>query len=187
MDISSHAFSKFDKHLSIFKDVPVRFLEVGSYRGVSAQYLLDNFLTHPESHLDIIEPCHQPSPYSVGDNNKTLIDNLQAYPNVNIITKKSRYMGALEEDTYDFVYLDGSHKNPFVLEDCISAFHVLKIGGLCGIDDHSHYFIEVIQNVNIFTLLYQSYIDIVAVESLDHTPGSIIQLWFRKTKRPLDY
>ena len=46
---------EFDKFLSCYKDKPCKFLEIGSYEGMSAIWMLNNVLTHEESRLWCID------------------------------------------------------------------------------------------------------------------------------------
>ena len=39
-------------------------------------------------------------------------------------------------NSYDFIYIDGSHRSPDVLEDGILCFRLLKAGGIMIFDDY---------------------------------------------------
>jgi predicted O-methyltransferase YrrM len=39
--------------------------------------------------------------------------------------------------SYDFIYIDGSHKAADVLEDAVLSFRLLKVGGLLIFDDYA--------------------------------------------------
>lgn len=134
----------FEKHLAEFVGKPkVRFLEVGSYEGRSALWMLENVLTGPGSHIDCVDPW---------ENNGELpgveMDAVHAIFAVNIepyslranVTRET-LIGAIRFASdnlcgnYDFVYIDGSHRAADVLTDSAIAWQLLKVGGIMAWDD----------------------------------------------------
>ncbi len=41
-----------------------------------------------------------------------------------------------QNEKFDLIYIDGSHKAPDVLADSVNAFHLLRVGGLLIFDDY---------------------------------------------------
>jgi hypothetical protein len=128
----------FSRNLSVYRDVPSKFIEIGSFEGRSSTWLLDNVLTHPKSHLTCIDPCHA----EYGDK---FFYNLSSH----IESQKCRIMAETsqvalpkllcEQDrcSYDFVYVDGDHHSEAVLRDAVMAFPLVKVGGIIAFDDYN--------------------------------------------------
>ena len=119
----------FEKHLSSFRGRPANFLEIGTYEGRSATWLLDNILTNHGSRLICIDRVQQPS----------LKANLEA---TGALSKVAFYAGLsrdglmkLPANVFDFAYVDGSHSACDVLEDAVLVFRKIKIGGIIAFDD----------------------------------------------------
>ena len=64
---------EFDKFLSCYKDKPCKFLEIGSYEGMSAIWMLDNVLTHQDSRLWCIDAWAE----WTGDAFSTFVNNIK--------------------------------------------------------------------------------------------------------------
>src|SRR5687767_4882149 len=61
----------FDQMLAAYRGRKAQFLEIGSFEGASALWVLDRILTHPESSLTCVDNDHL-------GRGKSLIHNLQA-------------------------------------------------------------------------------------------------------------
>lgn len=117
------------------------FLEVGSYEGQSALWFLRNLLTHPTSKLLCVDTWHagEDMPYVEDDKLiTTFLNNIDPYrANCGIMRGDSKaVLPKLEPDTYDMIYIDGSHTAPNVLADSVLAWPLLKVGGICIWDDY---------------------------------------------------
>jgi predicted O-methyltransferase YrrM len=120
----------FERFLSPLKGQPCRLLEIGTHEGRSASWLIDNIASHPLSLLETIDICE----------NEKLRPNLAATGQP---SKAIFHLGASVEvlrrlsfDTYDFIYVDGSHSTVNVLEDAVHAFRLLKTGAIMAFDDY---------------------------------------------------
>lgn len=139
---------------------PRRILEIGSYEGRSACWLIET-LANPGQHLDIhcvdswaggIE--HQEGGIAAANMNEV---EERFARNIRALTKAKREQGMtlgvaahkglswqvlpklLSEGLtsyFDFIYIDGSHQAPDVLTDAVLAFHLLRIGGILCFDDY---------------------------------------------------
>lgn len=109
----------------------VQYLEIGVYEGRSLMWVLDRVLTDPSSRatgIDIFVP----------DN---LTHNLAASGAADRVTMR---IGASQlelrtlSDSFDVVYIDGSHTAHDVLEDMVLAWRLLEPGGIMILDDYEH-------------------------------------------------
>ena len=119
----------------------IRALEVGSFEGRSACWLLENVLTGTAAHLDCVDTFTAPV--------ETVVDHLDARGlrarfDANIAPWRERVTVHVDESAnvlrsltgpYDFIYIDGSHLAPDVLADAVLAWLLLKSGGIMIFDD----------------------------------------------------
>ena len=126
----------FEHHLSKYAGKPCNFLEIGSFEGRSAIWMLENILTNPESRLVCIDRWAS----WTNDSFLRLSKNLYASGHkdkVDIIKGKSQdYTRLLPKNSFDFIYVDGDHSPQAVLQDAIICFSLLKIGGIMALDDY---------------------------------------------------
>ncbi|NMO22185.1 class I SAM-dependent methyltransferase [Pyxidicoccus fallax] len=112
----------------------VQALEIGSFEGRSAIWLLENVLTHPTSGLVCVDLFDS-------DYVKLFDENIAASGAAGRVTKRPGRSGAVlrtlpPEPTYDFIYVDGSHRAFDVLEDAVLSWPLLKPGGWMIFDDY---------------------------------------------------
>lgn len=138
-----------------FKGKPnLRFLEVGCFEGRATVWLLENILIHKSATIDTIDTFE--GGMEVGEDGAHVNRNVQKnyFDNIAPFEKKvytwkgeSAFLlrgGAklipgdirFNLGSYDFIYIDGSHKSPQVLEDSILAWRLLKVGGILIWDDY---------------------------------------------------
>jgi predicted O-methyltransferase YrrM len=108
----------------------IRGLEIGTFEGRSAIWFLRQILTDPTSDLICIDPRPKPC----------WQENLARYgPRVRLI-KESSHLALRDREfspeSFDFAYLDGSHRACHVLEDAVLVFRLLKPGGIMIFDDY---------------------------------------------------
>lgn len=137
------------KHLSVYKDKsPLNFLEVGTFEGRSATWLLDNILTHENSKIFCCDtwegsPEHEKMNVSIDGTYERFMKNVKPYGNRVVVLKgKSQQMlRLLPYEMYDFAYIDGSHTASDVLEDSVLVWGLVKPGGIICWDDYfwSHF------------------------------------------------
>lgn len=134
VDWFSNNIPLWKKHLKKFKDKTTIALEVGSYEGRSASWLLENILTHNNSRIFCIDN------FSEGTYNQ-YIANMVKYKNkvktlVGNSSEMLKHMDILKHE-FDIIYIDANHHSRHVLEDAILSFAVLKVGGILIFDDNT--------------------------------------------------
>ena len=137
-------------NLARFEHLPgLHFLEIGSFEGLSACWLLNNILTHESSTLTCIDTFdfagqgsfaiqHQAS--ETMSIEERFDHNIQLTGSANKVRKIVGYsrdaLRSLPFSEYDFIYIDGSHAAADVLEDTVLSWPLLKKGGLLTFDDY---------------------------------------------------
>jgi len=109
----------------------LKFLEIGAFEGRTSVWLLDNVLTGKGCTLTCVD-VNPP---------ENLKHNLSYHKDKAILVKTFSHEWLYEElvdggGIYDFVYIDGDHNAPGVLEDAVLAWRALKIGGIMYFDDY---------------------------------------------------
>jgi predicted O-methyltransferase YrrM len=105
-------------------------IEIGIFEGRTTLWFLENILNHETSHITCIDPNFRP----------VFLKNISEYQNkVSVLRERSQL--ALRGQTFapnsiDFIYVDGYHVAPGVLEDAILSFRLLKVGGVLIFDDY---------------------------------------------------
>lgn len=120
-------------------------IEIGSYEGQSTIWTIANLLKHPDSHIHCIDHFaggieHEPDiAKSLRGRFDANIAETGAGTKVHVHQGLSRdgLMTLRQQGVQaDFIYVDGSHQGPDVLEDLILSFRLLKVGGLIICDDY---------------------------------------------------
>lgn len=112
----------------------LRFLEIGSYEGRSALWLLENVLTEPTAGLSCIDT------WSSGETERRFDRNLAASGHSDQLRKIKapswQALPHLAAASLDFAYIDGSHEAADVLEDGLMVLRRMKPGGIILFDDY---------------------------------------------------
>jgi predicted O-methyltransferase YrrM len=106
-------------------------------------WLLDNLLTHTDSTLIDIDTFSSDGDLA-GANFDTVKElyyhNLSECPNAHkhkiLIGKSENILPTLEENSFDLIYVDGSHLKKDVAIDARLSFKLCKPGGLIFFDDY---------------------------------------------------
>ncbi|GGL41529.1 class I SAM-dependent methyltransferase [Caulobacter rhizosphaerae] len=152
LDFTSDWFSGDEVWRSLLtRYQPRRFLEIGSYEGRAACFLIQERARQRPIELHCIDTWlggveHEPSAMSAVearfDHNIALAVS-GAVHRVDFHKHKSQSKIALwnllaagKADYFDFIYVDGSHQAPDALSDAVMSFHLLRPGGLLIFDDY---------------------------------------------------
>lgn len=134
---------------------PTRVLEIGSYEGASASYLIENAQSDSlELHcVDTWEGGieHKDDGFAASEmnqvekrfHNNTLCAITRSQKQINLVVHKGNSGNELAklislgfDGYFDFIYVDGSHQAPDVLLDAVLGFKLLKVNGIMAFDDY---------------------------------------------------
>jgi len=124
----------WEEHLGPLRDRPnLRYLEVGTFEGMSAIWMLKHVLTAASSLAEGVDPYFDEAVKARAQKNL-------AHAGVAARFKLHQGLSAdllprLEAASYDVVYVDGSHTADDVLADAVLCWLLLKPGGLLVFDD----------------------------------------------------
>jgi hypothetical protein len=148
------------KILAPYVGEPVSYLEIGVWEGRSMIWMLDNVLTHEGARAVGVDI----------DIKSRYTENLRLSGSCakvkNIRGRSQEVMRDLPRESYDLIYIDGSHVAQDVTIDAVLAFDLLKDGGLIIFDDYemfSHWAkgIRTKSGVDVFLLGYRPRLDVV--------------------------
>ena len=116
------------KHLSGFKGKPgINYLEIGTFEGRSALWMVENIFTHPTSKLTIIDAFLE-------NNYKRFLANIALSGEASRFHILSGFSTQKIRDvpfnSIDVAYIDGSGKGIVMLADIVNTWNVVKLGGV---------------------------------------------------------
>ncbi len=136
---------------------PKKILEVGSYEGASACYLIDKLAGNDtELELHCIDTWEGGIEHKLNGSAQADMANVENRFDFNIKLSSSNAKNKAtvikhkdfsdiclcqlicegKKNYFDFIYIDGSHQAPDVLCDAVLAFRLLKVGGHMAFDDY---------------------------------------------------
>lgn len=123
------------------------FLEIGCFEGRATLWLFQNILTGQFNRMTVVDTFE--GGMEVGSKDLHFTENLFINFQENLMPYldkirvfKGKSQEVLREDRYfrdtkfDFIYIDGSHRSPEILEDTMLSWGMLKKGGLMVFDDY---------------------------------------------------
>lgn len=146
VDWFSEQIPWWEEQLARLKGKPnLHFLEIGSFEGRSAVWLLENILTDVSSSLTCIDtfggsPEHENTALHISEIEKHFRHNIKECGSEGKVIVKKGFsrdiLPTLMPNLYDCIYIDGSHKAFDVLEDAVLSKLLLKKGGIIIFDDY---------------------------------------------------
>jgi predicted O-methyltransferase YrrM len=130
----------FSRHIPVWKDLfgkfnPQTALEIGSYEGRSAEWLLDNI---PGLELTCIDAWDNNQPcYGLDNESAEKIFDAKVGGRAKKLKGDSGEILRSLKEEYDFIYIDGNHSASAVLEDMVLSFRLLKKNGVMICDDYT--------------------------------------------------
>ena len=133
----------FERLLAEFKGKPnLQFLEIGSFCGNSAAWVLQNILTDPSCKLTCVDPwngnvAHET--FSFAEVEAAFDQQLETYRGKLIKQKmySEDYLMKNRDKQFDFIYIDGDHMPQAFMLDALLSWELLKPGGVMAIDDYA--------------------------------------------------
>lgn len=127
----------WEKQLLHLKGKPLTFLEIGTFEGRSALWLLENVLTHKDSRLYCVDKWSGAAGSVVY---KRFLKNIAPYKDKVVVLKglSSAMLRGIKKEMFDFVYIDASKHSQNVMEEAVLSFPLIKPGGLIVFDDYTH-------------------------------------------------
>lgn len=135
---------KWMKWLAHLVDQPnITGLEIGTFRGDSAEFMCENVFTHESARYICVDPFEAGNPEHVAGgidcstNEAFARERLAPFKQCQVVKDYSenylrRFAGEL-----DAVYCDGLHSAVGVLRDAVLAFEALRVGGVMIFDDYA--------------------------------------------------
>jgi predicted O-methyltransferase YrrM len=145
----------------------LRYLEVGSFQGRSFLWVLENVANHPSSSLTSIDIV-------IGEIFRENIELSGQADRVTTLEGRSEAMlRTLPPDSFDIIYIDGSHRGDDVMIDAVLSWSLLRVGGVIIFDDYKwkgDWPIELRPGfaINSFVSLFRSRLEVV------HRDGQLI-------------
>jgi predicted O-methyltransferase YrrM len=146
-DIPEGTKQSFDEILSMLP-INCKILEIGAYAGTSVVQMLKQT---DNSHATVIDTWTNYYEYDQVINKQTVVNNAEEiekefFMNIKdyqdrVKTLKGKSCDKLVElllnnSSFHFIYIDGSHKSMDVYLDAVLSWKMLKIGGILAFDDY---------------------------------------------------
>ena len=122
------------KTLDKFKGQPVQYLEIGVLEGRTFNWVFENFLTHRKSRATVVDVFFDLDMQQNFMHNLSLAGNRRRTRIVRGFSQQA--LRTLEINSFDIIYIDGSHEGSDVLADGVQAWELLKVGGVMIFDDY---------------------------------------------------
>jgi predicted O-methyltransferase YrrM len=131
---------------------PKTILEIGSWEGRSACWFLEQFPEAVITCVDTFRGSIEHEDMDVAGVKDRFLKNTERYADRVVIRqgRSSCVLYGLDPESFDLVYVDGSHQGPDVMMDLALAYGLLKPGGVMLVDDVNGPFPGVTQAVNAF-------------------------------------
>ncbi|MEJ7595950.1 MAG: class I SAM-dependent methyltransferase [Planctomycetaceae bacterium] len=132
-DWFSHNIPVWSQYVVPLAVQPLQILEIGSHEGRSAVWMLENIVTDPESRLSCVDLWES---REVRRRFRANISETGRSSQVTEYLGESLTCLKTIEESFDLIYIDGSHEARDVLTDAALCWSVLKPGGLLIFDDY---------------------------------------------------
>jgi predicted O-methyltransferase YrrM len=124
----------------------LEFLEIGSFTGDSAVYMLENILTSDSAKITCVDTWagslehagELQEQFKMGEVEKRFDERMQPFSNKVLKHKatSTEFLINNRDKSYDFIYIDGDHTANTVLSDAVLSWDLLKVGGVMAFDDY---------------------------------------------------
>ena len=157
-------------------------VEIGTRRGIYARELCRR---NPNLHLTCVDPWSSYRPRAEFRQERQdakyagVVERLALF-NVTILRKSSvEGLSHFNDESIDFVFIDGNHEFDYVMTDIIEWSKKVKIGGIVAVHDYYHFcWSGVVQSVNAYTRAH--HIDPWYTTREEHPTA----IWVRRDEEP---
>ena len=137
-EIKNNLFSFLDKSKEN------KILEIGCFEGLSSVFFADNFIINPMSNLTCVDPFltidnNDHSNFLQNNEEMNFDFNISICKNLNKIIIHKITSDAFfknNNQTYNFIYIDGCHEPDFIKRDMENSFNILEKNGIMWMDDY---------------------------------------------------
>lgn len=141
------ASTNFENMLAEYRDKDnLLFLEIGSFTGDSAVYMLENILTSNSSRLVCVDTWagslehagELKEKFTMGAVEEKFDKRIEPFKhkvNKNKATSQEWLLNNRSQ-SFDFIYIDGDHTANTVLSDAVLSWDLLKVGGIMAFNDY---------------------------------------------------
>lgn len=133
-DWFSNNIHLWKRNLKHFIGKPIKALEIGSYEGLSASWLLDNILTHRDARMVCIDNFSEGTFTTFSKNMSKYKSKIKVMKGDSSVMLKSP---KILKDKFDIIYIDADHHSRHVIEDAILSFSLLNTNGIMIFDDNT--------------------------------------------------
>lgn len=158
----------FNDHVPVWDQIipqlkPKKILEIGSFEGRSACYLIEKSTEYNKIELHCIDTWEGGTEHQKGERTEAVMSDVETrfHKNITIAQNNAKHSVDLSVhkklssialaglialghgESFDLIYVDGAHQAPDVLTDATMAFQLLRVGGLLIFDDYLWYMEDV--------------------------------------------
>ena len=133
--------------LPIDRNENFNYLEIGSFEGLSSLFILSYWKNANVTCVDTWETSKDESQFL--DFNFQTVEkkfdiNLKDFSFRKIKnTSEIAFKELTQRDSFDYIYIDGSHNGIDIYNDALASFNILKVGGIIIFDDITNIYQEI--------------------------------------------
>jgi glycosyltransferase involved in cell wall biosynthesis/predicted O-methyltransferase YrrM len=175
-DWFSHNIPVWETTLRSLAGKPLNALEIGSWEGRSTCWLLTHILTHDAARITCvdtfagsIEHASYESDYLQSLEERfdfNIAKTNAAHKVIKKVGSSQEILRSLPQNSYDLLYIDGSHLASDVLEDTLLSWRLVKVGGVIIFDDYGFSFADQPKHnpklaIDAFLQIFAEHIDLI--------------------------
>jgi predicted O-methyltransferase YrrM len=170
----THKIVTWSKALKELKGKPgINYLEIGTFEGRSALWVLENLATHPTAKIIIIDAFEEEGSQVFKSNVELSGESDKFKVLAGFSTDKIK---EVPTNSIDLAYIDGSGKGIVMLSDLVNTWNVTKVNGIIicsryALNDHLRMALELqpddpgpIDAIDAFLKMYKRYVKVLVSE-----------------------
>ena len=124
-----------------------KYLEIGSFEGLSSLFVLSYWKNANITCVDTWQTSKDKSQildFNFENVEKKFDSNLQDFSFKKIKnTSEGAFKQLSKKDSFDYIYIDGSHNGIDIFNDALASFKILNVGGIIIFDDINNIYNEI--------------------------------------------